>query len=522
MPFASQVRRVAVGVVPDDEREVGYFTFRPDAGRVDGRGPAGARRAPDGRSPAQPLAAARLRAHPARGARGRAAPARRRRAATPRTSGSSPSPRCASSSSCATRPARSPRCRTSSARWPTASRRSAGRAPRSAPAPGSTPTTSGCTSGPPVEADLDQLTALQGKVAPMTAGAGIEEVRIEGGDRRGATATPCRSARGSPTSRGPGSPSPSTAADRPGSRRSTATPRRCVRARRRGLVYPYELVSMVAGAGWLGAEHDLDDVGPARAGRPPVRREHRRPDLRSRHDPDAAAPRGREPGAALRRPAALPGCRGRARVRPGDRGPRPRRGAGPARRVVRALGRRPDLDGLRHREHGLGRQGAQADHRVHPGRARDQRRRRRHQRRRAALLERRGDDAHAHQGHPRHDPRLARWCSPASSRSTSPAASRPRTTSASAATTASWGPTARRSTGPRTSSTPTASCSRTTRTPGSRRASPARDGRRPATRTTATSRPTPTRSRAATSPRSATSSRRRRTPTARRRSTSAP
>ena len=29
MPFAAQVRRVAVGVVPDDEREVGYFTFRP-------------------------------------------------------------------------------------------------------------------------------------------------------------------------------------------------------------------------------------------------------------------------------------------------------------------------------------------------------------------------------------------------------------------------------------------------------------------------------------------------------------
>ncbi|MGL4743432.1 MAG: biotin/lipoyl-containing protein, partial [Dermatophilaceae bacterium] len=39
---------------------------------------------------------------------------------------------------------------------------------------------------PPVEADLDQLTALQAKVAPMTAGAGVEEVRVEGrvaGDR---------------------------------------------------------------------------------------------------------------------------------------------------------------------------------------------------------------------------------------------------------------------------------------------------------------------------------------------------
>ena len=79
MPFAAQVRRVAVGVVPDDEREVGYFTFRPQAGRLDGRGPRGARRAPDGRPSAQPVAAARLRAHPARGPRGRPAAARRRR-----------------------------------------------------------------------------------------------------------------------------------------------------------------------------------------------------------------------------------------------------------------------------------------------------------------------------------------------------------------------------------------------------------------------------------------------------------
>ena len=33
---------------------------------------------------------------------------------------------------------------------------------------------------PPVSADLDQLTALESRIAPMTAGAGIEELRIEG------------------------------------------------------------------------------------------------------------------------------------------------------------------------------------------------------------------------------------------------------------------------------------------------------------------------------------------------------
>ena len=85
------------------------------------------------------------------------------------------------------------------------------------------------------------------------------------------------------------------------------------------------------------------------------------------------------------------------------RRPRPRRAdAGPG-GVVRAVRGCPDLDGLRHREHGLGRRGAAPDRGVHPGRRRDQRRRRRHQRRRPALLERRGDDADAHQGHPGDD-----------------------------------------------------------------------------------------------------------------------
>jgi hypothetical protein len=68
-----------------------------------------------------------------------------------------------------------------------------------------------------------------------------------------------------------------------------------------------------------------------------------------------------------------------------------------------AVGRRAHRDGQRHREHGLDRRGAAPDHRVHPGRRRDQRRGHRHQRRRPAVLERRGHDAHAHQGHPRHD-----------------------------------------------------------------------------------------------------------------------
>ena len=121
--------------------------------------------------------------------------------------------------------------------------------------------------------------------------------------------------------------------------------------------------------------------------------------------PTDAVPRGRHPRGALRRPdeGARRGLG--AGVRADHRRHRPRRADAGAAGVVRALVRCADLDGLGHREHGLGGRGAQADRGVHPGRRRDQRRRRRHQRGRAAVLERRGDDAHAHQGHPGHDPR---------------------------------------------------------------------------------------------------------------------
>jgi hypothetical protein len=44
------------------------------------------------------------------------------------------------------------------------------------------------------------------------------------------------------------------------------------------------------------------------------------------------------------------------------------RAAGSSGRVVRPVGRCPHRHGLGHREHGLDREGTQADHRVHPGR----------------------------------------------------------------------------------------------------------------------------------------------------------
>ncbi|MBD3782160.1 MAG: ATP-grasp domain-containing protein [Micrococcales bacterium] len=113
---------------------------------------------------------------------------------------------------------------------------------------------------PPVEADLDQLTALQGKVAPMTAGAGIEEVRVEGSiatDHGHAVPICAR------FSYQPGSGVTFTVEQPPTERLRPldSYAEKVVRARRRGLVYPYELVSMVAAGGGEAVEYDLDESG---------------------------------------------------------------------------------------------------------------------------------------------------------------------------------------------------------------------------------------------------------------------
>ncbi len=113
---------------------------------------------------------------------------------------------------------------------------------------------------PVIEAELEQLTALQQKIAPLTVGAGIEEVlaqgRVAGLD---------------------GTPHPLLArfSYQPGSGVVTSVEeppteplkplddyaQKVLRARRRGTVYPYELQGMVAGVGGSFVELDLDDTG---------------------------------------------------------------------------------------------------------------------------------------------------------------------------------------------------------------------------------------------------------------------
>ncbi|NHN55231.1 ATP-grasp domain-containing protein [Calidifontibacter sp. DB0510] len=112
---------------------------------------------------------------------------------------------------------------------------------------------------PTVEADLDQLTQLQAKIAPLTAGAGIEELLINGRIAVGGGERPVSVRFGYQ----PGSGVSFTVEDQPTDRLKPLDgyAEKVVRARRRGGVYPYELQSMIAGSGGTATEYDLDDTG---------------------------------------------------------------------------------------------------------------------------------------------------------------------------------------------------------------------------------------------------------------------
>jgi acetyl/propionyl-CoA carboxylase alpha subunit/acetyl-CoA carboxylase carboxyltransferase component len=113
---------------------------------------------------------------------------------------------------------------------------------------------------PPVEADLHELTALQAKIAPLTAGAGIEEVLVQGRIVSSDGASAPLAAR---FHYQPGSGVVTSVEQPPTDRLKPLDDyaQKVVRARRRGVVYPYELQAMIAGPGGTAVEYDLDDRG---------------------------------------------------------------------------------------------------------------------------------------------------------------------------------------------------------------------------------------------------------------------
>ncbi|GAA3690166.1 biotin carboxylase N-terminal domain-containing protein [Microlunatus aurantiacus] len=113
---------------------------------------------------------------------------------------------------------------------------------------------------PTIDADPEQLTALQGQIAPMTTGAGIEELLIGG-----AVAMPDGTERTLVAGfhYQPGSGVVTTLGAPPLHRLKPLDDydQKVVRAKRRGVVYPYELQSMIAGPGGTATEYDLDGSG---------------------------------------------------------------------------------------------------------------------------------------------------------------------------------------------------------------------------------------------------------------------
>jgi len=113
---------------------------------------------------------------------------------------------------------------------------------------------------PVVDAPLDELTALQRSIAPLTTGAGVEEVlaqgRITAPDGRVHPAAVRFSYQ-------PGAGVVTTVTGVPTERLHPLDDyaQKVLRSRRRGTVYPYELVNLIAGSYGSFVEHDLDDDG---------------------------------------------------------------------------------------------------------------------------------------------------------------------------------------------------------------------------------------------------------------------
>lgn len=113
---------------------------------------------------------------------------------------------------------------------------------------------------PLIDAPLEQLTALKGTISPLTSGRGIEEVAAQGRVQAPDGSVHAVSARFSHR------PGQGVVAEVTGPPTERLEPldgyaQKVTRSRRRGTVYPYELVERLAGEGGSFTEHDLDDTG---------------------------------------------------------------------------------------------------------------------------------------------------------------------------------------------------------------------------------------------------------------------
>ena len=113
---------------------------------------------------------------------------------------------------------------------------------------------------PQIDAEIEQLTALKNRVAPVTSGAGVEEVLVDGTIASPDGTEMPMAAR---FHYQPGSGVVASLEGPPSKRLKPLDDytQKIVRARRRGVVYPYEMQDMIAGPGGTATEYDLDDTG---------------------------------------------------------------------------------------------------------------------------------------------------------------------------------------------------------------------------------------------------------------------
>ncbi|MFV0463209.1 MAG: carboxyl transferase domain-containing protein [Nostocoides sp.] len=113
---------------------------------------------------------------------------------------------------------------------------------------------------PVVEAPLEELTGLSGRIAPLSVGAGVEEVAVQGRIVAGADyVVPV-------VARFVAQPGAGVEALIEGPPQDLLPPldeyaEKVQRARRRGMVYPYDLAAFIAGRDGRIVEHDLDEDG---------------------------------------------------------------------------------------------------------------------------------------------------------------------------------------------------------------------------------------------------------------------
>ncbi|HVN13077.1 MAG TPA: carboxyl transferase domain-containing protein [Kineosporiaceae bacterium] len=113
---------------------------------------------------------------------------------------------------------------------------------------------------PVIDTPVEELTALKATIAPLTVGAGIEEVTAQGRIARPGGPPVAISAR---FSYQPGSGVVARVSGPPKERLRPLDDyaQKVLRSRRRGTVYPYELVPLLTRDGGTFVEHDLDDGG---------------------------------------------------------------------------------------------------------------------------------------------------------------------------------------------------------------------------------------------------------------------